>query len=84
MRVVRIVPGAVLVAGTERFWSVVRIEQVDDDGQVHFVAVPPDDPAAVDLLQRASAVLDRPQSAMYQPCTTPTVNSGEHQGTAGT
>ena len=45
----------VLVAGTERFWSVVRIEQVDDDGQVHFVAVPPDDPAAVDLIQRASA-----------------------------
>jgi hypothetical protein len=30
-----VVPGAVLVAGTERFWSVVRIEQVDDDGQVH-------------------------------------------------
>ena len=50
-----IVAGAVLVAGTERFWSVVRIEQVDDDGQVHFVAVPPDDPAAVDLLHRASA-----------------------------
>jgi hypothetical protein len=34
----RIKPGAVLVAGTERFWSVVRIERVDDDGQVHFVA----------------------------------------------
>jgi hypothetical protein len=28
----RIEPGAV-VAGTERFWSIVRIEQVDADGQ---------------------------------------------------
>ena len=45
-----VVSGAVLVAGTERFWSVVRIEQVDDDGQVLLVAVPPDDPAAVHLL----------------------------------
>jgi hypothetical protein len=49
-----IVPGAVVVAGTERFWSVVRIEQVDSDGQVHFVAVPPDDPAAVHLLARST------------------------------
>ena len=37
-----IAPGAVVVAGTERFWSVVRIEQVD--GQVGFIAVPSDDP----------------------------------------
>lgn len=29
--------GAVMVAGTPRFWSVVRITAVDDDGQVHFV-----------------------------------------------
>lgn len=28
-------PGAILIAGSGRFWSVVRIEQVDDDGQVH-------------------------------------------------
>jgi hypothetical protein len=49
-----VVPGAVLVAGTERFWSVVRIDQVDDDGQVHFVPVPPDDPAAVLLLARSA------------------------------
>jgi hypothetical protein len=42
----QIVPGAVVVAGTERFWSVVRIDQVDDDGQVHFVAASADDPAA--------------------------------------
>lgn len=36
----RIVPGAVVVAGTERYWATVRIEQVDDDGQVHFVEAP--------------------------------------------
>ena len=47
-----VVPGAVLVAGTERFWSIVRIEQVDDDGQVHFVAVAADDPAAIELRAR--------------------------------
>jgi hypothetical protein len=44
-----VVPGAVLVAGTERFWPVVRIEQIDDDGQVHFVPVPADDPDAASL-----------------------------------
>ena len=49
----KITPGAVRVAGTERFWSVVRIEQVDPDGQVHFVGMPSDDPAAVELLARA-------------------------------
>lgn len=42
-----------LVAGTKRFWSVVRIEQVDDDGQVHFVGLADDDPAAVALLARS-------------------------------
>ncbi len=47
-----VVPGAVLVAGRERFWSVVRIDQVDDDGQVHFVEVANDDPAALALLAR--------------------------------
>ena len=49
-----VVPGAVLIAGTDRFWSVVRIEQVDDDGQVHFVPVPADDPAAARLLARST------------------------------
>jgi hypothetical protein len=48
------VPGTVLIAGTDRFWSVVRIEQVDEDGQVHFVAMPPDDPDAVRLLARSA------------------------------
>ncbi|MFN0092315.1 MAG: hypothetical protein ACKVWR_18935 [Acidimicrobiales bacterium] len=48
----QIVPGAIVIAGTERFWSVVRIDQVDPDGQVHFVPVAADDPAAAVLLAR--------------------------------
>lgn len=51
----RIVPGAVIIAGTERYWSVVRIDEVDDDGQVHFVLLPGDDPAAVEVLARAGS-----------------------------
>ena len=51
----RVVPGAVMVAGTDRFWQVVRIEQVDDDGQVHFVRLPPDDPRAAAVLARVAA-----------------------------
>lgn len=45
-------PGAVLVAGSHRFRSVVRIEQVDDDGQVHLVGLADDDPDAIELLRR--------------------------------
>lgn len=41
-----IVPGAVLVAGTERFWSWVRIRTVDDDGQVHFEQITADEAAS--------------------------------------
>lgn len=48
----QVVPGAVVIAGTDRYWSVVRIEQVDNDGQVHFVRVAADDPAAAALLAR--------------------------------
>jgi hypothetical protein len=51
----RIVPGAVVVAGTDRFWSVVRIDQVDDDGQIHFLPLPSDDPAAAEVLARANS-----------------------------
>ena len=51
----QIMPGAVLTAGSERFWSVVRIEQVDDDGQVHFIPLPSDDPAAAELLARSTS-----------------------------
>ena len=42
--------GSVLIAGTPRFWSVVRITAVDADGQVHFVQLDEGDPAARDLL----------------------------------
>jgi hypothetical protein len=43
-----VVPGAVVIAGTDRFWSVVRIEQVDDDlitrrSQVQILPPPPSD-----------------------------------------
>lgn len=31
-----IVEGAVVTAGTERFWSWVRVHHIDPDGQVHF------------------------------------------------
>jgi hypothetical protein len=41
---------SVLVAGTTRFWSVVRITAVDADGQVHFRQLNDDDPAARRLL----------------------------------
>lgn len=46
--------GAVVVAGTSRFWSVVRITAVDDDGQVHFVQLDETDPAASELLATAT------------------------------
>lgn len=42
--------GAVLVAGTPRHWAVVRITAVDPDGQVHFVQLDEDDPAARKVL----------------------------------
>lgn len=42
--------GAVLAAGTPRFWSVVRITAVDPDGQVHFVQLDENDPAARTLV----------------------------------
>jgi hypothetical protein len=67
-----VVPGAVLIAGSDRFWAVVRIERVDDDRQVHLAAVPPDDPA-----RSASAARPDPPETMYQRCTRPSVNSGE-------
>lgn len=42
--------GALMVAGSPRFWSVVRITAVDPDGQVHFVQLEENDPAARELL----------------------------------
>ncbi len=41
---------AVVVAGTPRFWSVVRITAVDPDGQVHFVQLEENDPVALTAL----------------------------------
>lgn len=46
----RIRPGAVVIAGTARYWSVVRVTAVDPDGQIHFVQLAGDDPAALALL----------------------------------
>jgi hypothetical protein len=51
-------PGAMLIAGIDRVWAVVRIEQVDDDGQVHFVQLADDDPDATDVLARQGQALD--------------------------
>ena len=49
-----LVPGVVLIAGVERFWSVVRIDAVDDDGQVHFIQIDHEDPAARAVLNAAA------------------------------
>ncbi len=40
-----IVADAGVVAGTERFWSWVRIRRVDEDGQVHFEQISADEAA---------------------------------------
>ncbi len=50
-----VLPDAVLVAGLPRFWSVVRVTSVDPDGQVHFVQLDDDDPAARQLIRRVGA-----------------------------
>ena len=47
-----VVEGAIVVAGTERFWSWVRIRQVDEDGQVHFEQLTAEE--AAKLVPRAS------------------------------
>jgi len=46
----RVRPGAILVAGAPRYWSVVRVTAVDPDGQVHFVQLPAEHPDAQRLL----------------------------------
>ena len=43
-----------LIAGVEGFWSVVRIDTVDDDGQVHFIQIDHEDPAARAVLSAAT------------------------------
>ena len=49
-----LVPGVVLIAGVEAFWSVVRIDSVDGDGQVHFIQIDHEDPAARAVLSAAA------------------------------
>jgi hypothetical protein len=47
-------PGAVLRAGTERFWSWVHIDAVDADGQVHFHQVSADEARSAGAVSAAS------------------------------
>lgn len=49
----KITPGAVLVAGTPLFWAVIRVEKIDDDGQVHFTQLEQSDPLAARVLASA-------------------------------
>jgi hypothetical protein len=49
-----VIEGAVLTAGTERFWSWVRIRRVDADGQVHFEQLSAEDAAATPAVPQAS------------------------------
>ena len=49
-----LLPGVVLIAGVEGLWSVVRIDAVDDDGQVHFIQIDHEDPAARAALNAAA------------------------------
>ncbi len=50
----RVVEGAVLTAGTERFWSWVRIRRVDSDGQVHFEQLSAEEASAAQRVPQAS------------------------------
>jgi hypothetical protein len=50
---VRIVPGAVVVAGVAGFWAVVRVLTIDDDGMVHFERLADDHPDARPVLAAA-------------------------------
>jgi hypothetical protein len=68
------------MARTERFSSVVRIEQVDPDGQVHLVGLPTDDPTAVELLRSREPL--RPDRADDVP--TMYHSDGKQRGTTGT
>ncbi|MCB9379394.1 MAG: hypothetical protein H6513_01740 [Acidimicrobiaceae bacterium] len=51
----RIVPGAMVLAGNEQAQAVVRVLQVDDDGQVHFMVLPGPISKNRHLLDRAAA-----------------------------
>jgi hypothetical protein len=47
-------PGAVVIAGRDRYWSWVRIVRVDADGQVHFQQVSAEEAREARKLQNAS------------------------------
>ena len=49
-----LLPGVVLIAGVNGLWSIARIDTVDDDGQVHFVPMDHEDPAARAVLNAAA------------------------------
>ncbi|MGH3115701.1 MAG: hypothetical protein ACRDQ2_01010 [Gaiellales bacterium] len=50
----RIVEGAVLTAGNERFWSWVRIRRIDADGQVHFEQLSAEEAPTAQAVPQAS------------------------------
>ena len=49
-----IVEGAVVAAGTERFWSWGRIHRVDPDGQVHFDQIDADEARRLSAPRRSA------------------------------
>jgi len=49
-----IVEGAVVTAGTERFWSWVRIHHIDPDGQVHFEQLDADEARRISVERRSA------------------------------
>ena len=53
-----VVPGLVATAGMANRWAVVRVTKVDDAGQVHFIQLEADDPAAQAVLADARAAAD--------------------------
>lgn len=64
----KIVPGVIVTAGDGRTRALVRIDQADDDGQVHLVgATQPNETTLGGI---------RTVASMYQPCTSTPVDSG--------
>jgi hypothetical protein len=49
-----IVEGAVVTAGTKRFWSWVRIHHIDPDGQVHFEQLDADEAHRISVKRRSA------------------------------
>jgi hypothetical protein len=70
-----VVPGAVVIGGTDRFSSVVEMRSLTTAAKCTSSRCPR-------RSRRPGCSPARPDR-MYQPCTTPRVNSGQQQGTAG-